>query len=791
VVTLRAIDRKVVRDLLEMRGQAVAIAFVILAGVATYVAMTSVMDSLQGTLARYYVDYRFADGFAAVRRAPEARLLPRLRTVPGMGQVQTRVTAGVNLEVPGFDEPVSGLLVSVPEGRQPLLNRLYLRRGRLVRAGETDVVLLNESFADAHELALGDPIVAIVNGRRRTLTVVGIALSPEFLMQLQPGSFFPDPERYGVLWMGRTALAAAYDMEGAFNDLAFTLAPGASEADVLERVDDILAPYGGQGAYGRENQASHFLISEEFRSLEGMATLLPAIFLGVAAFLLNIVVTRLISLQREQIAVLKAFGYRNLDVGLHYLKLVLLIALAGCAAGTVLGMWMGHAMGGLYLEFYRFPALGYVLRPGVVGVAVALTSGAAFLGTLRAVHRAVRLPPAEAMRPAPPARYRRSLVERWGLRRLFDQPTRMILRSLERQPVKALLTVVGIGSSCAILIMGLFWQDSFDEIVHVQYGLVQREDLTVSFVEPTSTAAIHEIASLPGVRIAEPYRTVAARLRHGHRSRVAGIEGVPGDAYLRRLVDAELDPVTLPREGIVLSERLGQILGVRKGDTLVVEVLEGERATRAVPVAALSQQFLGLGAFMDLDAANRLAGAGQAVSGAVILADPSGERAMVDALRARPRVAAISFKDRAIESYYETAAASMLTFTFILSLFAGVISFGVVYNSARIALSERDRELASLRVLGFTRNEVGYILLGELGLLVLLALPVGCALGALTSVAVGGALQTDMYQIPVVLGRRTFAWAVLVVLVAATASALIVRRRVNRLDLVGVLKTRE
>src|SRR5690606_24010603 len=294
---------------------------------ASWVSMASIMDSLQGTLDDYYRDYRFAHGFATVRRAPQ-RAAMRLREVRGIAHVETRVIGAANLDVPGFGEPVTSVIVSLPDGEQPALNRLFIRAGGLPRP-RSDQVVLNEVFAEAHGLIPGDSITAILNGRYRTLVVSGIALSPEYIMQIQPGAFFPDPQRFGVLWMDRAVLAAAYDMDGAFNDVVFTIAPGASMDEVITRVDAILRPYGGQGAHGREDQSSHALLSEEFRSLETTATILPAVFLAVAAFLLNMVVSRLVALQREQIAVLKAFGYTNLSVGVHYVKLVLVIALLG------------------------------------------------------------------------------------------------------------------------------------------------------------------------------------------------------------------------------------------------------------------------------------------------------------------------------------------------------------------------------------------------------------------------------------------------------------------------------
>lgn len=773
-----------------MLGQAIAIGLVIVAGISTYVAMTGVMHTLQRTLDAYYADYRFADGFASIRRAPES-VADRIREVDGISTVMTRVVAAVNLEIPGFDEPVTGQIVSIPASGQPALNRLLMRSGRLPTSGREQEIVLNEAFAEAHGLLPGDEITAIINGRRRALSVVGIALSPEYLMQIEPGSIFPDPERFGVMWMSRPALAAANDMVGAFNDVAYALAPGARIEDVNQRVELVLEPYGGQGAFGRSKQSSHFIISEEFRQLEGMSTMLPVIFLAVAAFLLNIVVTRLIHLQREQIAVLKAFGYSNLAVGLHYARLVAVIAIVGAIVGSTAGIWLGRQLSALYLVFYRFPYLEHVFSVRLVLTAVALTTGASLLGVVFAVRRAVRLSPAEAMRPAPPARYRPTMLERLGLQRLLDQPSRIILRNLERQPVKALLSVVGIASSCAILITGLFSTNAFDYMIRVQFGIAQQEDLTVTFVQPTSTAAVHELRSLQGVIHAEGFRSVPVRFRRGHRTYDGAVEGVPPTSHLRHIVDVNLRPVPVPRQGIVLTDRLARLLDVRPGQMLDVEVREGTRRTHRVAVVGLAQQYIGMGAYMDVDALNRLAGSGQAVSGAFLMIDDAHEDALTRALRERPRVAAISSTERVIEAFFESSAGTMITYTFILSLFAGVISFGVIYNSARIALSERDRELASLRVLGFTRGEISYILLGELAVLVFLAIPLGMLLGIAASGAIVQGLETDLYEIPVVINRHTLALASMVVLISAVFSALIVRRRLYRLDLISVLKTRE
>jgi putative ABC transport system permease protein len=787
---MKSIDLKMLRDLKTLRGQAIAIILVIIAGVSVYVSMMSVADTLKQTLDSYYKRYVFADGFASLRRAPES-VADRLREIPGISRVETRVLAGVTVDMPDYTEPVSGQILSIPEGRQPVLNRLFIRQGRLTAPGREDEVILNEIFAEAHDLKPGDNLTVIINGRYRTLNIVGVALSPEFIYQAQPGSLFPDPKGFGVMWMGRRALASVYGMEGAFNNVSFTLAPGYRTENIISRMDILLKPYGSQGAYSREDQFSHVMISEELNQLATMAFMLPVIFLAVAAFLLNIVVSRLIALQREQIAVLKALGYGNATVAIHYLKMVLVIAMTGAAGGTALGVYMGGAIAELYLDYFDFPFLEYSLDWTVVLTAVVLTGGASLGGALLSVKHALKMPPAEAMRPATPAVYKPTTIERIGIQHLFDQPTRIILRNLERKWIKSALTVVGISSACAILVMGLFWGDVIGYIINVQYNIAQRDDLTVTFIEPTSASTVHELTGLQGVRYAEPFRIVPVRLRKEHRSYDTGLEGITDEPYLRRIIDKDLRPIPIPRDGIVLTQNLANILRVTPGDKITVEVMEGRRYVRDVPVVGIAEQYLGSGAYMSMQAVNRLVGDGNAISGAFLMIDERYENDLIRQLGDRPRVASIMSSKKAIQAYMDSAADLLLGFAFILSIFAGIIALGVVYNSMRISLSERDRELASLRVLGFTRGEISYILLGEMALLVLCSIPVGFLIGYFFSKISTEALETDMYSFPLVMESGTFALAATIIIIAAFLSALLMRTRINKLDMIAVLKTRE
>lgn len=786
---ISSLDRKLLRDLWRIKGQALAIALVIGSGVCMFVMYRSTFDSLSFTLRSYYDDQRFGDVFAAAKRAPQS-LAARIAAIPGVARADTRVVAGVTLDMPDMDEPAMGRLVSVPSQGRPLLNDVYLRRGRWLAPDRPDEVVVSDSFAARNGLEPGDTLTAVLNGTRRKLRIVGIGLSPEYIYSIRHGDLMPDPKRFGILWMDRKALAAAFDLEGSFNDVSLKLVPGAQVEDVMAALDHLLKPYGGLGSVPRSLQISHWYLSNELRQLQSMGSSLPLLFLFVAAFLLNVVLARIVTVQREQIAALKANGYANRTLGIHYAKLGFLVAAAGIVLGAIGGYFLGRNVTGMYTEIFNFPVLRYWVPPVRILQAAGVALAAALVGVLGAVRRVAALPPAEALRPEAPSGYRETFLERIGLGRFLSPPSRMILRNLSRRPMRTVIAVGGIAAGCALVIMGNSIRDAVVGLMDEQFGVVELEDVTVTFTEPASARALHELSRLPGVTYAEPVRAVSAHVYHGQRSRRIALQGLLPDARLSRVVDAGTGPVRLPESGLVLSVSLADLLDAKPGDELIVEVLEGSRPVRRMRVVQVVNQHLGTWAYLRLGELQRMMGE-SGISGAYLQVEPSQADELYDRLKATPRVSAVSRKQAAVDSFRQIFAKNLNVLVFFFSLFATIIAFGVVYNSARISLSERSRELASLRVLGFRRSEISFIFLGELAIVTLIALPVGFLLGWGLSTVVLKSFNTELYRFPMVITRQAFAAAGMTVVVSALVSGLAVRRQLDRLDLIAVLKTPE
>ncbi len=785
------LDRKLLRDIGRMKGQVLAVSLVMACGLAMMIMTRSLILTLESTRATYYQQYALADIFATLKRAPLA-VAERFATLPGVATVETRVVVDVTLDLPGLSAPATGHIISLPEdGAEQKLNRVFLRSGRFPMTANRREVVLGESFANANGLKPGDSMVAVINGRRETLQICGIGLSPEFVFEARAGETLPDHRRFSVIWMNYHALAVAYNLDGAFNDICIDLAPGAPSAPVIAEMDRVLAPYGAGGAFPRKDQASVQRLDDELRVLHSLSFIYPLVFLSVAAFMVNAVLSRIVRLQREQIAQMKALGYSSRQVGVHYLKFVVVIGVLGTVIGIAAGRLLGAQLVDLYTLFFRFPSLVFRMDHSALGIALLISLGASVLGVLSVVRQAVKLPPAEAMRPEPPADFRPSFFERIGLTDWFSPTFRMALRNIERRPWQAGFTCCGLALATGLMVLPGAMSDSIDYLLTFQWNSVQRQDVAVFLTEPSSEKGLHDLEHLPGVIRAEPIRSVGARLKFGHHQRKLSITGISRGADLNRLLDDRECPIEMPSEGLLMSAKLAEILGARIGDAVRVEVLEGRRAVADVPIRGLVTDFAGVSAYMDIGALRRILKEGDTVNGAYLTVDEQRWDDFMREVKDTPRSAFVMVKRDQLAAFRETTGRSIGIVRKLYFVLAVIVAFGVVYNSARIALAERSRELATLRVIGFSLAEVRGVLVGELCLLVLLALPAGLLFGHGLALLIMASFSTETVRLPILIRSSTYSIAVIVVLTASVFSFALVSRMLAKLDLVSVLKARD
>jgi putative ABC transport system permease protein len=785
---VKTLDRKLVREIGRLRGQVITICLVVAAGIAAYIAMQTAYLSLHYSQDSYYEAYRFPDVFASARRAPDS-VGERIREIPGVSLVYTKTVESVRIPLGEGEKVVSGNIVSLPDHGQPPLNNVYLRKGRMPETNQADEALLLEIFAKAKGINPGDRLPIIVDGRKREVLITGIALSPEYVFAIGGDVFAYEPGSFAVLWMRKSAINPAFNMEGAFNDVTLTLQPGASEQNVIAALDEILDPYGSFGAYGRDKQISNHFLKSELDGLKVMAIFIPIIFLAVAAFLVNVVLGRLVQLQRGQIATLKALGYSNLAVGMHFLKLVSLIVLLGSAIGIGAGAWLGDGMLAMYEPFFSFPEFKNQFDFSVIAIAVFISLVSAVGGAILSVRNIVAMTPAEAMRPPSPPAFKMGFWDR-VTKHTLGAVGRMVVRELTRQPLRLLVSSLGIAMAVAILVLGRFAYDSMDQMMDLVYRQSMKEDLAVNFLDPLPAKVENSLRSLPGVHYVESIRSVPVKFRAGAVTKDSSIQATRPNSRLRTIIDRDGKIVEPPLGGMLLTDVLADQLGVKAGDIIEVTILEDNRPKKNILIAGTVSDMLGMQGYMRYDTLKTLLGEERSVTMALLSVDPQWIRETERRLEDMPTVGGVMRPETAMENFDKQQGGTMTTMTFVLAFFASIIAIGIVYNNARVSLSMRSRDLASMRVLGFTRGEIFGVLLGELSVQILLAIPIGMWLGITGSEALMS-MDPENYRMPAVISGKTYIFSIGITVAASIASGLLVRRKLNKLDLIEVLKTRE
>lgn len=787
---LAPLDRKVLRDLARLRWQVAAIALLIGCAVSVAVMALSARAALERAQMRFYAATQFADVFATLTHAP-LQLGPRITSISGVRQADMRVVAVGLMRPPALVRPATVRLISLPPAEGGL-NGILVTRGRLPDPARPEEVVGLQTFLEAAGLKVGDEAKAVIHGRELRLRIVGAALSPEFVYTPAPQSMMPDDAHQGVLWAPRARVEQIAGLEGAFNSLALSLEPGASGRAVSARLDSLLGPWGGRRAYLREDQVSHAFLEAELAELSRSAALIPPIFLLVAAGLVHLVVSRLVEAEREQIGLLKAFGYTDGEASRPYLRLAAGIGLLGAALGGLMGWAFTLGVLAQYRAYFRFPQLDMVFDVPAFAVGSALAIGAATIGAWRAAGQVSQLSPALAMQPRKPPVFRHGRVERWTRAAWIDEPSRMVFRRIARFPARSFLAVLGLAASLTLLIGTRFMFDAMGVIIDHTYFRTQRWTEAIAFQEPRAISALESVARLPGVVAAEPLRSVGARISSGQRREQVRIVGISSSARLTRPLDVAGRPVRpCPGEGVVISASLAGRLKVRPGMMVHLESLEGRRAEGERRVCGLIDDYSGYSVYEERRRLNRFLGEGELIDQAQLLVAADQRAAFYAEVARTPGIIGASSRDETVQAWRQALAQAFQTMLGVLVGFAGAIAFGVAYNTARIALSEQARDLATLQVLGFRPSDCAWVLAAEIVLLTLVAAPAGIWGGRLIAHGLATAYSREDVRIPDIVSLQSYGWSALAFFIAVALALALVLSRVWRLDLVSVLKTRE
>lgn len=789
------LHRKLFRDLWRMKSQAVAVALVLACGIGMLVMSVGMQGSLERARDRYYLNNGMADVQAQAVRAPR-RLGAELADWPGVGAFELRAVGQARIQLPGVSDPLAAQLVSLPDDRLPTVNTPLLVAGRWPERLAEGEAVVNEAFAQANGLVPGSRLDVIIKGQRQRLHLVGVGNSPEFVFVSAPGEPFPQPARFGVLWMRQGQVERALDLHSAFNDVVLTLSDPQQDAAVRQALQARLAAYGGAEPFGRDRMVSARFLSEELAQLGNMATTLPPIFLAVAAFLLNVTLSRLVATERANIGLLKAFGHSNVAVARHYADMALLLGGLGLLFGLGLGEAFGQWMSSIYRAVYRLPSLPFQTDAATWTLAVGVALAAALAGALSAVAQAVRLTPAAALAPPSPPHFRSRTSGRgqgrWpnpldGL----DPLTRIILRRVISSPRRSLSTLVGVSLALSVLVVSQHFPAGIERFLEVTFRVAKTQDATVTLTEAQGPAALHALAHLPGVQAVEPFRAVGVSYRFGPHTVQDALMGLPEQPQLERLVQTGSQPITLRGDGLVASRGLARQLHAQVGDVVRVQVTQGRRQAVDLTIVQIADLWVGSSGYIEQQALGQLLQEPNRFSGAHVRLLPGSEAAFNAAVNRSPALAGVSHVRQAEASMRQTFSQGSGFMSTLFLSFAGIMAAGVAYATASVTLAEQLRDLATLQVLGYTRWQASYVMLGELALLALLSLPLGLWLGYGFASWLMATMSNELFTFPMVVDPAAYARSALFVLAAVLLSAAWVRRGVDRIDLVASLKSRE
>lgn len=782
--------RKLIRDIKEAKGQFISILIVVTIGVMFYSGINSTFRNLMNASTKYYSDYRFGDIWVDFYKAPES-VMDRINALPYVKMSTGRIVmnAGINIS----DENATVRFITLPDVKEDIVNDINLKSGRYFSREEANQCLVEEEFFKAHNLKLGDYIYPVVNGNEVKIKVIGTVKSPEFVYTLKDNSeLMPDSKKFGIIYVKSSFGQSIFGFESSINNASILLQNGVELEDAKDDIERHLKNYGVTDIIDKDDQISNSMLSTEMEGLESMGSAFPIVFFIVAAVIIYIMMGRMVENQRTQIGILKALGFTDMQVLFHYLSYSIFIAVTGSILGSIFGMYLGAGLTKLENMYFHLPLTEMRIYPDLVLPASLLTLIFCLLAGYNSCKTVFKIMPSEAMKPKSPAIGKKILVERvkylWSN---IDNTWKIILRNIFRHKRRALLTSTGVIFSTALLVFALGMNDSVDFTIEQQYQNIQDYDIKVSFSKLLSLDELNSIKNIPGVTKMEPVLETGIEIQNGWRKKDVALTAVVNNPEMYRVVDKSGNSVNLPDHGIVVPEKLANILGIKLNDTVFLKPFLPGKEKKEVEVKGIAAQYIGLSAYSSMDNINNIMGEGKIANSAVLrLENPSFEGEVKDKLKDMGAVSSVQSKSDALNALLQNLG-SMTSSIGVMILLAAILSIAVVYNTTTINIFERQREIATLKVLGFKDNEIKKLVFYENYIITTLGLILGLPCGSWLGNYLMTTMTTDFYSMPFITKLWTYVLAAVLTFVFTVMANMILMKKIKSISIVEVLKSRE
>jgi len=783
---MRKLDVRLLRLIKNSKGQFISISLMVILALTIYVSFSMVGDNLNNSIYDYYNITNFGDIFVDVVRVPKVAI-DQLHNIEGIELAQGRISSDVPLRVDDPDEKVTVRITSVPK-ESHIINDLYVIEGNGLTGNSKSAVVLQQ-FSNARGIELEDKITPYIAGREYSLDIVGIVGSPEYIYLMEnEQSLIPAPEKFGVIYVTEDFAQSVLGYQGSYNEIVIKVKDSHINRldSIVDEIEEQLDRYGVRQTTKREDQLSHFMMMQEVDQLDVMATAITLLFLIVAAVIINVMLSRIVKNDRTSIGVMKALGYSNLQIMLHYTKFSLAIGLVGSLIGIGLSIPISMSFTSLYIMFMNIPLFQMRVYYVYFIYGVLLTSVFCVVSGVIGARSVTKILPADSMKPEAPKSGGRIFLERFkNIWSRISFSWKMVIRNILRNKRRAAFLVVGIALTYGITMVPVFMSSVWTNIFTVHYGEFQRMNYNIDFTSPMSNNAMRELSKIIEVDDIEPKSEIPFEFRNGWRKKSVMTIGLLSETEFYNFKSPSGQRLGLPREGMLLSERLAESLHVSVGDEVLVKNFMPGKEDAYIEVKGIIEQHLGTNAYMDIDALNELLGEKGMITGVLM----NSRDDVVNNLRDVKNIRQIQSVEDMKNSFIEFM--DMIIYSVgVMMLFGGVLGFAIVYNITIISISERLMEFSSLRVMGFEKKEIYKMVSRENGLLSVLGILFGVPLGYGMCAGIISAISMDMVGIPLIINTSTYFTTAFATIVFIGIAQLATVRKIYKIDFLEALKNR-